>query len=320
MNATTPDHFSGDDALQRLDWGSVAMASSLLVLSASLSMLSKVGMEIDIMVAGMRCVAQLWVMGKVLGLVFSDNQNLWAVIGLSLVLLLLGAMEGVFNKAKYRCTGSFPIVLSSMLVSSAVVGAVGIGLVIRPTPLYNAQIFIPTAGMIFGGSISAVSLGLRTCLTAIKEHEAQSEILLAFGATRSEIIRPVLKESLRVGILPQLTAMSVIGLVNIPGQLTGQLLAGAPIRSAVFYQQIIVFIQFTSAMIACFLSIQATLRVCIDSTGRLHPERITEGKLSLVDRFRRRKPAPRRSNSPTRPPSRNDNYATPLLDPPTSPR
>ncbi|KAI9137489.1 UPF0014 family [Paraphysoderma sedebokerense] len=216
-------------------------------------------------VASIRCVVQLSIMGSVLTPVLRNNENPYIVFGMATALLSLGCIEAYLNKAKYRHSWMFLNIFVSMLISMIVSCAIGIQFAIPTTPFFNARMFIPTIGMLLGNTISGMALGLRTCLSHFVEKRDQIELLLSFGAGRWETAQPILKESISTGLLPVLNAMSVVGLISIPGQMTGQILAGAPIDQAVHYQQIIMFLIFSSTALGTIIS-------CIVSTyiQRLH--------------------------------------------------
>ncbi|MBU1897720.1 ABC transporter permease, partial [Myxococcota bacterium] len=80
--------------------------------------------------------------------------------------------------------------------------------------------------MILGNSLNGVSLGLDRALALLDEGRDAVELRLALGATRWEAARPVAVEAIRVGMIPIINTMSVVGLVSIPGMMTGQILGG----------------------------------------------------------------------------------------------
>lgn len=103
------------------------------------------------------------------------------------------------------------------------------------------ELFIPTVGLLLGITSGAMTVGLSTCLTKIGSQKEQIETYLSFGANRWEAGRTVAIEAIRLAMLPSINQMSVIGLITIPGAMTGQILGGAPIMNAVRYQQIVTF-------------------------------------------------------------------------------
>ncbi|KNE65833.1 TIGR00245 family protein [Allomyces macrogynus ATCC 38327] len=263
----------GGDLNLHLGWGNVGYASILLGMQIVLSWLFELDLGWSILISGIRCVAQLQVMGLVLQPVFANSENPFIVLGLTSVLLLLGAGE-TFNKSKYGYPGLFPIIVLSMLTGGIVSCAIGMPLALGNKPWYHGQTFIPSVGMILGNGISGVALGIRSCLTAFKDHRDFTEVLLAYGASRWEAARPVVRDALKTALLPQLNNMAVMGLISIPGQMTGQILAGAPIDAAVHFQQVLMFMIVTSTAIATLLAVLFTTFVVIDGHLRIRTDQI----------------------------------------------
>ena len=94
----------------------------------------------------------------------------------------------------------------------------------RPAPWWDAQIMIPVSGMLLGNATTAVGLSLNTIVTCLVERRAEIELYLAFGATKYEATLPFIREAVRVGFMPILNQMLIIGVVSIPGMMTGQIL------------------------------------------------------------------------------------------------
>jgi putative ABC transport system permease protein len=85
--------------------------------------------------------------------------------------------------------------------------------------------------MLIGNTMVSISLGLNTFTTQFKERRDCIEVQLAFGASRWEVIQPVFIESLRSAMLPTINMMSVMGLITIPGMMTGQILVCSKIST-----------------------------------------------------------------------------------------
>ncbi|KAF9165935.1 hypothetical protein DFQ26_009069 [Actinomortierella ambigua] len=99
-------------------------------------------------------------------------------------------------------------------------------------PFHSAKEYIPTMGMLLGNCMTAITLGLDHCLSNISDNKEKIEQYLAMGATRWEAFQPIAREALRKAMLPTINQMSIIGLISIPGMMTGQLIAGANVLNA----------------------------------------------------------------------------------------
>ena len=118
--------------------------------------------------------------------------------------------------------------------------------------------------------VNSLSLGIDRFLMSLIENGAQLEALLHGGATAREAALPGIRQAFSTGLTPTLNTMNVIGLVSIPGMMTGQVLGGSPPLMAAKYQAVIMFlICFTSAGVLCSALLLA-FRTLFDAEDRLH--------------------------------------------------
>ncbi|KAF9130121.1 hypothetical protein BGX30_013636 [Mortierella sp. GBA39] len=262
-----------------LQWYHVAIASVLILVNGALSFALGLGLEKRLFISATRCVVQLTIMGTVLQTIF-DAKNPVFVILMALLLITLGTNEAVFNVSKRRHIYMFPSVLVSMGCSCLIIGTFGTRLAMGVDPLRSPKEFIPALGMLLGNTMTAISLGLDQCLSQLSENKERIELYLSMGATRWEACRPIAIEAMRRAMLPTINQMSIIGLISIPGMMTGQLIAGASVMNAAKSQIIIMFLISGAAAFGTLSSVLVSdsplicLKVCFDSSDRLRPERI----------------------------------------------
>ncbi|GJJ72904.1 putative ABC transport system permease protein [Entomortierella parvispora] len=268
-----------------LQWYHVAIASTLIIVNGLLSIMLGLGLEKRLFISAIRCVVQLTIMGMVLQNIF-DAKSPVLVMLMALLLITLGANEAVFNVSKRRHIYMFPSVLVSMGCSCLIIGTFGTRLAMGVDPLHSAKEFIPVLGMLLGNTMTAISLGLDQCLSQLSENKEKIELYLSMGATRWEACRPIAVEAMRRAMMPTINQMSIIGLISIPGMMTGQLIAGASVLNAAKSQQIIMFLISGAAAFGTLSSVLICLRVCFDSSDRLRPERIIKTKSVIPKAWR----------------------------------
>jgi putative ABC transport system permease protein len=223
-----------------LTYGQVAIAGTLILVNGLFSLALRLGLEGRLLIAAGRMVGQLILIGFVLGWVFSVGH--WSlVLALASVMVVVAAGTAVRRPEK-GYPGVWIDGLVSIWVSSWVITAVALGAVIRHAPWYAPQYAIPLLGMLLGNSLNGVSLGLDRFAGELASQRDRVDALLALGATRWEAARPWVRRAIRTGMIPILNSMSVAGIVNLPGMMTGQLLAGVPPAEAVKYQVVIYFL------------------------------------------------------------------------------
>ncbi|KAG1090198.1 hypothetical protein G6F57_010149 [Rhizopus arrhizus] len=198
-------------------------------------------LEKTLIIAALRCLIQLTIMGFILEDVFKTKRPELVML-MACVLILLGAYETVYNKSKQTYKGMFISVLLSSGISTLVIGIIGSRWAMNQKTFWLPEVFIPTMGMLLGNTMSGMAVALSSCLSSVSHQKEQIETHLAFGASRWEAGQSIAIEAVRLSMLPTINQMSVIGLISIPGMMTGQILGGAPVSNAVKYQQIIMFL------------------------------------------------------------------------------
>ncbi|MDN7180098.1 iron export ABC transporter permease subunit FetB [Caballeronia sp. SEWSISQ10-4 2] len=227
---------SGYQSLSLLD---IAIAAALILVNGVLSVALKLDLERKLVWAAARSVVQLLVIGYVLGWVFRFDR--WYVVVPLMALMTLIAGLSASNRGRRTYVGQRVDSVVSIWVSSWLVAAVGLFVVIRIHPWYEPQYAIPILGMILGNTLTGVSLGIERMTEELTAGRGAVEMSLALGATRWEAAQRPARQAVRAGMIPTLNQMTVVGLVSLPGMMTGQVLAGQSPLQAVRYQIVIMF-------------------------------------------------------------------------------
>jgi len=132
--------------------------------------------------------------------------------------------------------------------------------------------------MLAGGTISGIVVAVTSVLKEVEENRDKVETYLAFGASRFEACKPMATDALRLALLPTINQMSVIGLISIPGMMTGALLGGSSLNQAAKLQMIIMFMISSSTALAATVSVVLVLMVVIDPENRLRVDRVDSTK------------------------------------------
>jgi putative ABC transport system permease protein len=223
-----------------LSYYQVGFAALLILINGALSVLLKLGLERRLLVAAACTVVQLLLIGLVLEWVFRVDRW-YVVVALMTVMTLVAGMAAV-QRTQVRYPGIWVRSVVSVSASSWLMAALALTVIVRVRPWYTPQYAIPLLGMILGNTLNGVSLGLDRLGSELTGRRHEVEALLALGATRWEAARPHLRQAVRTGLIPTINAMMVVGIVSLPGMMTGQILAGASPVEAVKYQIVIMFL------------------------------------------------------------------------------
>jgi putative ABC transport system permease protein len=242
----------------------LVVATTLILAAAAVSLLLGLGIGRRILVAAVRTVLQLGLIGLVLREIFAVRMAVLVVV-LVVAMTAFAAREAV-SRSRRRYTGISIDAFLSVAASALIVGGVVTQVVVGVRPWYDPQYVIPLVGMILGNSLTGISLCLDRFLEHLATRTAEIELRLAFGATRSEALGGPLRDGVRTGMIPIVNAMAAAGLVSLPGMMTGQILAGSPPLQAVAYQVVVMF------MIAAAVALGAMLVVLLAGRRLTNPD------------------------------------------------
>lgn len=256
-----------------LTWANVGLGFSFILLDAVLSKLFNLRIEGSLVSAALRCIIQLATVGLILQRVFEANHPL-AVAGIAFLLNLLGTIEAVANKSSKRFNNMFLCVLLAMLCSVVPVSIIGCRFAMAIDPFWKPEQYIPIMGMLCGNAVASLVVGTSYVLNEMHDNRDKIETYLAFGASRFEACTPIAQEALRLALMPTINQMSVMGIIAIPGMMTGAILGGSSISQAVKLQIIIMFMISASSALVCIITAVITLATVVDEDHRVRPDRV----------------------------------------------
>lgn len=256
----------------------LALASTLVLALALISRRMQFGVERRLLIAALRTTVQLTLIGFVLKVLF-ENATLWWVALLASIMLLVAGRE-VMARQERRFAGwwGYGVGTMSMFISSFAVTVLALNILIQPDPWYLPQYAIPLLGMLLGNTMNGISLGLDRLTTSAWQQRQIIEARLMLGQSAAQAIAEIRRESMRVGMVPMINAMTAAGVISLPGMMTGQILAGAPPMEAVKYQILIMFMITTGTGFGTLGAVWFGSRRLFDERERLRLDRLTNGR------------------------------------------
>lgn len=227
-------------ALQSLSLLDVGIAAALIVLNGAISVVLSLGLGRKLALAAVRTVVQLLAIGYVLGWVFG-HAHWYVVLPLAALMTAVAGFAGAARGKRFYAGQRLDSV-AAIWLSSWLVAAVGLFGVIGVHQWYEPQYVVPILGMILGNTLTGVALGVERMTEELTARRDWVETALALGATRWEAAQDAARQAVRAGMLPTLNQMAVVGVVSLPGMMTGQVLAGQSPLQAVRYQIVIMFL------------------------------------------------------------------------------
>lgn len=245
----------------------VFVASLMMLITLGISKGLKLSLGKTLIIASVRTVIQLSLIGLILAWVFAGS-SAWQVLSILTIMTLIASFAAK-NRIKRPYQGLLFDTIISLSVATTVVTALAIIAVLKITPWHTPQFIIPILGLILGNSLTAISLTSNELINAIYDKRSQITALLALSATPFESTHALIKTSIINGMTPTINSMMIVGLVSLPGMMTGQILAGIEPTGAVRYQIVTMFFICTGSMLSCTLSALLIIRRFFNGRGQL---------------------------------------------------
>lgn len=252
---------------QDITYWQLAAGYALLLFPLASFLWYRVPLLGETVISVVRMTAQLLFVGFYLQFVFRWN-NPW------LNLLWIAVMVMVADASIIRGCGLkavrflFPLSVA-LLVGVLVPLLFFLAVIIRPDPVMDARFVIPIAGMILGNCLRADIVGIRSYYEALARREKSYLQSLASGARMSEALTPFVREALRDALAPTIATMATMGVVSLPGMMTGVILGGADPATAIKYQIAIMLAIFSGTAITVTMAIYLTTGSSFSAYGIL---------------------------------------------------
>jgi putative ABC transport system permease protein len=217
--------------------GGVAAALILIVVAVVLSFWQQLHLERSILWAATRAAVQLLLVGSALTIVFQQPASTWLAWLWVAAMVLVASI--IVRRRAPEVPGALPLALTALAVVAVVSMAVIFGLGIFPL---EAQAIIPISGMIIGNSMGATVVVSRRVVGELRDKRPEVEARLALGQPWSDASRPYVRDAMRTALLPQIESTKVVGLIALPGAMTGLILAGVEPRDAVLVQLAVMYL------------------------------------------------------------------------------
>ena len=246
---------------------SLAVGYGLLIFPLSILLWYRIPIVGDTLWAIVRMTVQLLFVGLYLQVVFSLN-NFW-LNGAWLLIMIGVADTSITRGCGLRLSRFAGPLFLALLLGTAVPLFFFVGPILARPHLLDAQYAIPIGGMILGNCLRADIIGVSNFYRSVRKSEKAFLQALAQGARFSEATRPFLRDAVQAALAPTVATMATIGLVSLPGMMTGVILGGADPMTAIKYQIAIMIAIFSGTAITVALAIWLTMKSSFTAYGVL---------------------------------------------------
>lgn len=227
---------------------SLVFASILILIPLIISYREHLSLEKEIVISMLRAVIQLIIVGYILNTIFGFKNPIY-IVGLILVMILNAAYN-----AKKRGKGIekvFIISFVSILIGTSITTLV---LVISKAIQFTPNEVIPVCGMIISNSMIAIGLSYKNLINSFRNKREDIEVKLSLGSDIKLASKDIIRDSIRVAMLPTLDSAKTLGIVALPGMMTGLILAGTSPLIAIKFQIMVTFMILASSSVATIIS------------------------------------------------------------------
>jgi putative ABC transport system permease protein len=240
----------------------------VFILAAGMtSVLHSLRLERDLLVGTVRTFVQLFIMGFILKFIFNLSSG-WLVTGVFAFMILFAAREIRARVREQQVSFFFPLLIS-MAVSYFLVAYLVTAVLVGVKPWWQPQYFIPLGGMIIGNSMNAIAIALERLLGDLRERRSEVEMKLCLGADYKEASQDIVRNAMRSGMIPSINSLMGVGIVFIPGMMTGQILAGADPLVAIRYQIVVMIMLVGATAIGSLMVVLLVRKLCFGTGERL---------------------------------------------------
>ncbi|MCL2560135.1 MAG: ABC transporter permease [Turicibacter sp.] len=224
----------------------------LLIVILAVMKKCKINQSKLVIVASLRMTFQLALAGAILTFIFERPHPLFTLAYLAVITGF--SIHMILSKHKELNKTFKMIICVSLSVTGLAILAFYIVVVLGDN-FFNPQLAIPLSGMIVGNAVSGVALGMKTFKESLSAKRHQIDTLINMGVTPQKTLLPLVNQAIETATLPTIITMTSMGIIKLPGMMTGQMLAGAMPITAILYQ---ISIIIAIAAVTC-LSVFCTL-------------------------------------------------------------
>jgi putative ABC transport system permease protein len=251
------------ELFESLDLVRIGASLALVLAAGLLGFWQKAGLTQDLVVATVRSFVQLIAIGYALELIFARDSIPWTLLIMAVMLVV----------AAYTSAQRAQGIPNALMITFASIGlgtVLTVGLLVALGVFaFTPQFIIPIAGMVIGNTMTTCSLVMMRLRDDVIGQRNQIETALALGATGRQAVTPIVQRSIRSAMMPVIDTTKTVGLIKLPGAMTGMILAGAAPLEAVQLQIIVMYMLVGATAFTALGAAFLTARVFFNQAHQL---------------------------------------------------
>lgn len=251
---------------EKISYIALSLYGILLIIPLVIFLYLRIKIIKSTLIAMFRMVVQLGFVGIYLGYIFKLNNHFVNIFWI--IVMIVVANHAILKQSGLRWGFLFFHTLPALFIGMAV-NFLSLLILFEPEILLSSRYFIPIGGMVMGNILRGNIISLDRFYHSLSKREDEYIYYMGLGASHSETLRPFMAESIKSAISPYIATMATIGLVSLPGMMTGQILGGASPGVAIQYQILIMISIFITTTISMFLGIKFSVSRSFDNFFRI---------------------------------------------------
>lgn len=251
-----------------ITWGQLAIGFGILIIPALILWKYRTGLLNKMGIAVVRMTLQLIFVGYYLEYLF-EYDNPWLNIAWIIIMVVVADFATIDRSELKRNKNLIISLFVATFLGIIVIDLFFLKFVIKLPNILAAQYAIPITGMVLGNCLRSNVIGINEFYYRIREHKERYRFYLANGAEQNEALFPFFRTALIKSANPTLASMATIGLVSLPGMMTGQILSGSSPLIAIKYQIMIMIAIFSGTVLSVYLGIIFSSRFVFDQRNNL---------------------------------------------------
>lgn len=255
-----------------IGWFDLATAAALLLIVLALSAWQRLDLGRQVVVGAIRATVQLVLIGHVLLWIFAVDSPL-LVLAMLVVMSAVAAITATHRQnVSSRERRTLAPILGLAIICGAVFTLIYVSVaVVHVTPWYSARYLIPLFGMIVANAMNGAAIAAERLQSEMDARRGEIEAFLALGSTPARACAEATRKALAAAMIPAVNALAIVGIVSLPGMMTGQILAGASPALAVRYQLVVVFMLTAATAITAATTVLLYRRSFFTPAAQLLP-------------------------------------------------
>ncbi len=233
---------------ETMNISSLLIASLLVVISLIFSYTQKLQLEKETIIGVIRAVIQLTIVGYLLEYIFGLKSPLFTL--LLLIFMIYNAAYNAYKRSN-KIKNALPISFVSIALGTFITLSI---LLISGAIKFEPYQIIPVSGMIISNSMVALGLCYRQMNMNFKNKREEVETKLSLGGDILPSSIEIIRDSIRTGMQPTIDSTKTLGIVSLPGMMSGLILAGTSPVNAIKYQIMVTFMLLSTTSIASFIA------------------------------------------------------------------